>query len=260
MSTPPPPGYGYVPSERPPQYGYVPPRKNWVMRNKGLAAVGAGAVAIGAVVAVVATRGSSGPPAYLATRSGQVEFITWQQTGSGIQGTVAYDSITGTAPNEAVSVQSAPFTGNINGSTVTMTFNGGFLVGTATVTATVNGGTLSVSFIGSSGSYQTYTLTQSSASAYNAAVAALHRGVDHANLVAQQQQAQAQQAQANAQAEQTAQNDTVTVQQDSSLGSGSNFANDLSNFAADVNPPIWTSKPHNRMPGSPRATATPRSW
>jgi hypothetical protein len=53
-----------------------------------------------------------------------VEYVTWQPVGNGIQGTIAYDSPTGTAPNETVSVQSVPFTGSINGSTVSITVNG----------------------------------------------------------------------------------------------------------------------------------------
>jgi hypothetical protein len=72
--------YGYVPP------GLSPPRKSWLMRNKVMVAVAAVAVAIGAIVAVIVSRGSSGPTAYLAASASQVEFITWQQTGSGIQG------------------------------------------------------------------------------------------------------------------------------------------------------------------------------
>jgi hypothetical protein len=220
--------YGYVPPHQP--YGRVPSSKNWLMRNKGLATVGAGAVAIGAIAAgVLVGRGSSGPPAYLATNSGQVEFITWQQAGSGIQGTIAADSITGTAPDEAVSVQSVPFTGSINGSTVTMTVNGGFLVGTRTVTATLNGSALSISFVGSSGAFQTSTLTQSTAGAYNAAVAALHSRAHQANVLAAQAQARAAQQQKQAQDEQTAGNDIASLQQDTGSLSG-----DLQTLAGDV--------------------------
>lgn len=205
------------------------------MRNTVFAALLAvAAVIVMAMVAVAVNRGSSGPPAYLATSSGQVEFITWQDTGNSLQGTIAYDSLSGTAPSETVSVQSTPFTGSINGSTVTMTVNGGFLVGSRTVTATLNGGTLSLSYIGSSGSIQTTTLIQSSTSAYNAAVATLHKNADHSNVVAERAQA-AQQAEAQAaQEKQTAQNDIATLLQDTGLASGSNLSGDLSDFAGDV--------------------------
>jgi hypothetical protein len=218
-------------------YGYVPPQvPSWPRRHRlGIILTAAGALLIGVFVAVAVSRSSSGPTSFLASSSSDVGFVQWQPDSSGgISGTIIYDYISGTAPNETVSVESVPFTGSIDGSSVTMNVNGGFLVGTRTLHATLKGGLLTFTTLSSGGSLGSSTMVQSSTAAYNAAVAALHRGVDHANLVAQQQQAQAQQAQANAQAEQTAQNDGVTVQQDSSLGSGSNFAYDLSNFAADV--------------------------
>ena len=105
-------------------YGYVPPpapHQNWLLLHKGLVAAIVGAVAGGVIVAGVATRGSSGPPAYLASSSRMVEFVTWQPVGNGIQGTIADDSLTRTAPSETVSVQSVPFSGSINGSTVPVT-------------------------------------------------------------------------------------------------------------------------------------------
>lgn len=46
-----------------------------------MVAVAVVAVAIGATVAVIVSRGSSGPTAYLTASASQVEFITWQQTG-----------------------------------------------------------------------------------------------------------------------------------------------------------------------------------
>ena len=63
-------GYGYVPPQAPQPYGYVP-RPNWLMRNKGLAAlIAAGlllaVLATGWAVAVAAGR-SSGPPTFLAS-------------------------------------------------------------------------------------------------------------------------------------------------------------------------------------------------
>src|SRR5579863_9492989 len=177
-------------------YGYAP---SWPRRNKGLLAlVGVVGLLAGVIAAVLVGRSSPGPSAFLATSSGEVEFITWQPVGNTIQGTIAYDSITGTAPSQTVSVQSTPFTGSINGSTVSMRINGRVLVGTTTVTAILNGGTLSLSFIGSGGAFQTGTLAQSSVSAYNEAVAALHTRVQRANVLAAQQQAQAAQQQKRA--------------------------------------------------------------
>ena len=222
-------GYGYVPPERPPQYGHVP---SWPRRHKiPIILVAAGALVIVVIVVAVVRAGSSGPSVFLAANSSEVEFIQWQpdSSGSGIQGTIAYDDITGTAPSETVSVASVPFTGTINGSMVTLNVNGGFLVGMRTLNATLNGGSLSLSFIGSSGSIQTSTLTQSSTSAYNAAVAALHKRVTRANVLAAQVQAQAAQQQQRAQDQQTAQNDIATLRQDTG-----SFSGDLSTMANDV--------------------------
>jgi hypothetical protein len=77
-------------------------------------------------------------------------------------------------------------------------------------------------------------MLQSSVSAYNAAVARLHKNANHANVLAEQAQAQQQQQQANAQAEQQAQNDVATLQQDASLSGGSNLSGDLASFQSDV--------------------------
>ena len=217
--------YGYVP---PSPYGSVPARQNWVMRNKGLAAVIAVAALFGAVVAAYLASRSPGPSSFLASNSAQVEFIQWQPAASGgIQGTIASDQVSGTAPDETVSVQSVQFTGTVNGSSVTMNIDGGFLVGIRTLNATLNGGTLSLSFVGSSGSIQTSTFVQSGISAYNLAVAALHKQVSHANVLAAQEQARAQQQQQDNQDLQTAQQDLATVQ-------GVSFASDLNALAGDV--------------------------
>lgn len=217
--------YGYVP---PSPYGHMPARQNWVQRNKSLAALITVAALLVAVVAAYLASRSSGPSSFLASNSSQVEFIQWQPAASGgIQGTIASDQASGTAPNETVAVQSVQFTGTVNGSSVTMNIDGGFLVGIRTLNATLNGGTLSLSFVGSGGSIQTSTLVQSSTSAYNTAVAALHKQVSHANLLAAQAEAQAQQQQQHNQDLQTAQQDLATVQ-------GVSFGSDLSALAGDV--------------------------
>jgi hypothetical protein len=224
-------GYGYVPPQAPQSYGYVP-RPNWLMRNKGLAVlIAAGlllaVLATGWAVAVAAGR-PSGPPTFLASNASEVVLIQWQTTaGNNIQGTMASDTITGTAPSETVSVQSAPFSGTINGGTVTMTIAGGLLAGARTITATLTGGTLALSGIGAGGTIQTTTLSQSSTSAYNQAVAALQGRVRRANVLAVQAQAAQQRQQQINQDLQTAQTGLSTVE-------GVSFGSDLNALTSDV--------------------------
>lgn len=183
-----------------------------------------------AALGLAACGGSSGPQTYLASDSSEVVLVQWQPDSNGIQGTLADDSISGTAPSESVSVQSAPFTGTINGSSVTLNINGGFLVGTKALYATLNDGTLAINTLSSGGSIQSGNLQSSSTSAYNQAVAALHKSISQANaqaVAAQQAQAQAQQ-QANTQAEQTAGNDLDTLE------SADSFTSDLGDLSGDV--------------------------
>jgi hypothetical protein len=185
---------------------------------------------LAAAIGLAACGGSSGPQTYLAHGASDVVLVQWQpgSSGSGIQGTITADTISGTPPSESVSVNSAPFTGTINGSAVTLDINGGFLVGTKTLNATLDGSTLTIGTLSSGGTIQESSLQQSDTSAYNQDVAALHKSVSQANTQAlAAQQAQAQQ-QANTQAEQTAQNDLST------LGGADSFRRDLNALSSDV--------------------------
>lgn len=196
-------------------------------------AIAIAAAGIVAALAIVACGGSPGPSSYLATGGSYVDFIQWEPTtGSDVQGTLTKASVSGTAPQETISADRYPFTGTINGSSVTFTFSG--LLTSATIYGTLNGGTLTLQVPQSNGTIQPGTLAQSDTGAYNSAVAALNRRISHANALAAAAQAQAQQQQQNAQAEQAEQDDVSTLQQDASMASGSNLAGDLSDFAADV--------------------------
>jgi hypothetical protein len=218
-----------------PQYGYVPSPfsrgKTWVMAHKGLTALMAcGVVVLGAAGGKLATR-NSGPPTFLATGSSQVVLIQW--TGSGyLQGTLTYDSTSGTPPNATISGQRVSFTGQVNGSSVTLNFSAFFV--TSTIYGTLNGGTLTLNFPQDNGTIQPSTFVSSDLGTFNTDVAALQRRINHANTVAQIAQEQQQQQAQNAQEEQSVQNDVSTLQQDASLASGSNLSSDLANFASDV--------------------------
>ena len=175
MSTPPPPGYGYVPPQMP----------SWPRRHMlGIILMAAGALLVGGIVAVVASKGSSGPSSYLATDDSGVTFIQWQpdSSGSGISGTITADAVEWNPPTynvESLAVSSYPFTGSINGNSVTVSIFGHTFYGI------LNGGTLTISVLNSSsGSIQATTYTQASTSAYNAAVAALRARIHGANVLA----------------------------------------------------------------------------
>ncbi|HCU95297.1 MAG TPA: hypothetical protein DHU96_22335 [Actinobacteria bacterium] len=79
---------------------------------------------IAALLAVTGCGGSGGPASYLATGASSADFIQWQATSSGhLEGTLTDDRMSGTAPGETLSVNRWPFTGTINGNSVTLTFN-----------------------------------------------------------------------------------------------------------------------------------------
>jgi len=177
---------------------------------------------------------SGGPAAYVAAFGNEVDYIQWQQSSSGhLQGSMTVDQISGTAPAETLSVNTTPFTGNINGSSVSLTF-GGLFGTTANVVGGISGSTLTLQVPQSDGTIQSASFAQGNLTAFNRAVATLRRQIQTDNTQAAQAQAQAQQQQANAQAEQTAQNDVATLSQDASLSSGSNLTGDLSNFMSDI--------------------------
>lgn len=177
---------------------------------------------------------SGGPAAYVAAFSNEVDYIQWQQSSSGhLQGTMTVDQISGTAPTETLSANTTPFTGNVNDSSVSLTFGGLFGI-TANVVGSASGSTLTLQVPQSDGTIQSASFTQGNLTSFNTAVATLRRQIHADNARAAQAQAQAQQQQANARAEQTAQNDIATLRQDASLSSDSNLAGDLSNFLSDI--------------------------
>jgi hypothetical protein len=171
------------------------------------AAVLAGAVSCGS---------SAGPASYLGTDQSDVVFIQWQApTSSGhLQGTMTADRVSGTAPNQTVSVTNIPFTGTISGNSVTLTVTALFV--TERIFGTLSGGKLTIQATTANGTIQSGTLIQAGVSSYNKAVDGLHARVRQANLMA-----------ARAQAEQAAQSDLATLQSDASFG------NDLNTLLSD---------------------------
>lgn len=127
---------------------------------------------------------SGGPAAYLRTGTSGVAFIQWQESSSGhLQGTILDDQVTGTAPSQTVSVSSAPFTGNVNGSSVSLTFSGYFGI-SASIVGTISGSTLTLQIPQSGGTIRQETFSAAGVSSFNAAVAALRGRIHRANVLA----------------------------------------------------------------------------
>jgi len=182
--------------------------------------------------ALVTACGSAGPAYYLASDSNNVLLVQWSAPQNGqASGSITYDSPTGTAPSETLSVQTVPVNVTINGSSVTLKPTGLDALLGGSVTGALGGGSLTITTPpnGSSGEIQSGTLASSRASAYNAALAALRKGINKQNAVALAEQQAQQQAQANQQAEQTASNDLNALQ------SADSFTNDLNQLQTDVN-------------------------
>jgi hypothetical protein len=137
-----------------------------------------------ALLALSGCGNSGGPAAYLHADPGEVVFIQWQQSSSGqLQGTVTEDQVSGTAPNETISASSAPFTGNANGSSVSLTLHS--LLGfAATLVGTLSGNTLALQVPQSGGTIRQQTFAAAGVSSFNAAVAALRGRVHRVNVQA----------------------------------------------------------------------------
>lgn len=195
------------------------------------------AASVAALVALVGCGSSGGPAFYVATGAGDVAYVSWQEDSSGhLTGTLTEDQVSGSLPTETLSVNSAPFTGNISNGTVSISVNGGMFGSTLNLTGTASGNILTLQIPQSDGTVQSATFTSGTLSDFNSAVDKIRRSMNSANAAAYarqqaQQQAQAQ-ASANAQAEQTAQNDIATLQQDAAPSG--NLGGDVSNFQGDI--------------------------
>lgn len=105
---------------------------------------------------------------YLAHAADGVIFIQWTQNGTAISGTAQVDTLSGTPPNQSVSTKTISVTGQLQGSTITLSFDGG-----TEVFGTLSGGSFTVNFPQPDGSLGPVTFTSASASDFNQALAAL---------------------------------------------------------------------------------------
>ena len=105
---------------------------------------------------------------YLAQPSDGVVFIQWTESGNRLSGTAQYETLSGSPPNQTVSTQTISVTGQLSGSTITVSFDGG-----ASVFGTLSGGSFTVNFPQNDGSLEPITFQEASATQFNEALASL---------------------------------------------------------------------------------------
>lgn len=202
-------------------------------RSCRAAAVSLAVVASGAACAgSPAGTGPDGSSYYLSATHSEIVLITWGALQNGhAAGSSIDNKLTGTAPGELVSTNSAPINVAVRGRTVTFSATGllGWLSGGAAIQGTLSGSTLSVTGPTDNGQITTTTLTATTPQAYNADLAALRRRASHDNAVANQQIAQQQAAQKLASDQQTVANDESGLAQ-----AVSQLPGDLSQIGGDV--------------------------
>jgi hypothetical protein len=113
---------------------------------------------------------------YLATDSGDVIFIQWTQNGTNVHGTAEVDSLVGSPPNQSVSNKTITVTGQLQGSTITLSFDGG-----TEVFGTLSGGSFTVNFPQPDGSLAPVKFSSAAADQFNQALAALQGNTGASN-------------------------------------------------------------------------------
>ena len=180
-----PPAYPPVPPAYPTGPPVPTPKKHWYARK----AVWIPAIVVVLVAALTgvllvvrssanpSTTGSPGTTVpgqgavgtgYLAHASDGVIFIQWTQSGTSVSGTAEVDTLTGTPPNQSVSTKTISVSGQVQGSTITLSFNGG-----TEVFGTLSDGSFTVNFPQSDGSLAPITFHSATASDFNQALSAL---------------------------------------------------------------------------------------
>jgi len=186
------------------------------------------------VLAVAGCSGSgvpSGAASYLAASNSKVAFIQWRPAKNGhLRGTITENATGGSAPAQTVSISSERFTGTMKGNSVRLTFADLYFLHTR-AHGTLSGTALTMWVPQSDGTVQQVKFSQSEQTGYDRAIAALHRRIRHANLLAAQQQARLRDQPAHAQAERTVQSTLSAVYKASSLASGGTLADGLARFA-----------------------------
>jgi len=123
---------------------------------------------------------------YLAKGSTTVVFIQWTDENNHLKGTAQETSITGTAPTQHLSTSTISVTGQINGTLITLSFNGN-----NEEFGTISGNSFTVNFPQSNGTLAPVTFKTATASQYNGVVAVLRSEISSANSNARAQEQKA---------------------------------------------------------------------
>lgn len=175
---------------------------------------------------------TAGPASYLANGKSEVIFIQWHRTSAGhVRGTLTVGNLGGAAPAASVSANSAPFTGTVHGTSVSLTFAHGLFLHSR-ARGQLSGSTLTLVVPHADGALHRTTFTRSGRSGYDSAVAALRRTAQHENLLAGGADGHSS---ANGRAEQhNTQADLAALYQASSLAPQAKLTADVDHFARDT--------------------------
>jgi len=175
----------------------------------------------------------SGAASYLAAGNSKVAFIQWRTASNGhVRGTITEHGVGGSAPAQTVSASSAQFTGTMRGNSIALTFAPMYFLDSR-ARGTLSGSVLTMWVPQSDGKIRQVKFSQSDKAGYGRAVAALHRRVRHANLLAAKQQARRTRP-AYAQTEHGFQSALNKLYAASSLASGGVLADGVARFADHI--------------------------
>ncbi len=184
--------------------------------GSGGSRAGTGATAAGSGAWTASSVPGAVGSGYLASGPGFIDFIQWNTTAGVLSGTAQAINVTGSPPNMTTQSQTIPLTGSLNGSTLSVSFEGG-----PQTFGSISDGSFTLNFPQSDGSLGAVSFASASASAFNQALASLQARIATANQ--NEANAEALQKQENQidSAAQTVLSDIGALSQDESSLSGS---------------------------------------
>jgi len=201
---------------------------------KNLIVAGPVAAMLLATASCSGTDGHGSADSYLTASNSKVAFIHLRIASNGhLQGTITENGIGGIAPTQTLSTSSERFTGTMRGKSVTLTFASMYFLHTG-AHGVLSDGVLTMRVPQSDGAIQQLKFIQSDKAGYDRAIAALHRRIRHANLLAAKQHAGNRQRPAYVEAERSSQRALSKLSRDSSVASGGVLADDLAGFAHHI--------------------------
>jgi len=142
-----------------------------------------------ALIALSSCGNSGGPASYIGAFGNEVDYIQWQQSSSGqLHGTVTADRLSGTAPALTLLVSTTPFTGRVNGNSLSLKFRRPFDLN-AHVEGWIRGGALTLDIAQSDGLIQSANFSAGTLKAFKKVIARIRRQIQKANTRAAQAQA-----------------------------------------------------------------------